>query len=457
MLEPIRGWLDERFAGLVVEHEVPGAAVAMLAGDEIAEAATGVLNTATGVRATTDSVFQLASITKLWTATLVMQLVDDGLLDLDGPVRTYLPGFRVADEHASATVTPRHLLGHTAGFDAEVVTETTNGDDAIATFVDEYLPTVGQLFAPGERYSYNNSGYSLLGRIVEVIRGKPYRQVLRERLVDPLGLQHVATRADEAILFRASVGHIRSGADGRQAPARRWRLPESNQPSGAMLAMSAHDLLQFARMHLRDGLAPDGTRLVSRSSIHAMREPQTQVPKLNAGDVHWGLGLRIDQHGRLIGHDGDNIAQYAMLRMVPDRDVAFVLFGNGGNAYGLFQAVAAHLLAELADLEAPRRLTPPAEPLGVDPHRYVGRYHAAAGGTCTVEASDSGDLWLTLELPASFTEFLGSTPVRHRIVRHDGDTFVTAEAGHQSFAFVGNDGDGRAQFIHNGRILRRLQ
>jgi CubicO group peptidase (beta-lactamase class C family) len=406
-------------------------------------------------------VFQLASVTKMWTATLVMQLVDEGMLDLDRPVRTYLPGFRVADEQASAMVTPRHLLSHTAGFDAEIVTETTNGDDAIAAFVDDYLPTVGQLFTPGALHSYNNSGYSLLGRIVEVLRGKPYRQVLRERLVDPLGLRHAATRADEAILFRTSVGHLRSAVDRQQAPARRWRLPDSNEPSGAMLAMSARDLLEFARMHLRDGLAPDGTRLVSRSSIHAMRQPQTPLPKLRAGEVHWGLGTRIERVGPALiaGHDGDNIGQYAMLRMLPGRDVAFTLFANGGDAGGLFRAVLDHLLAELAGLDAPRRLTPPAEPRPVDPHRYVGRYQAMAGGTCTVEAGGPADLWLTLEPPGDLTELLAATPFRTRIVCYDGDTFVTAEdggPGHQAFAFLGDDGHGRAEFIHNGRALRRL-
>jgi CubicO group peptidase (beta-lactamase class C family) len=465
MVDGIRGWLEERLAPLLAEHEVPGAAVAVLAGDDLAEAASGVVNTATGVAATTGSVFQLASVTKLWTATLAMQLVDDGLLDLDRPVRTYLPGFRLADEHAAASVTPRHLLSHTAGFDAEVVTETTNGDDAIAAFVDEYLPTVGQLFAPGEHFSYNNSGYSLLGRVIEVLRGQPYRRVLREHLVDPLGLRNVATRADEAVLFRTSVGHHPPGADGRTRPATPWRLPDSNQPSGAMLAMSAHDLLQFARMHLRDGIAVDGTRLVSRSSIQAMREPQVAVPKLSAAEVHWGLGFHLERLGPaqrprpVIGHDGDNIRQYAMLRIVPDRDVAFVVFCNGGNAGGLFRAVSAHLLAELAGIEAPRRPTPPAVPQPVDPHRYVGRYRAAAGGTCTVEPGGPADLWLAIEPPRAFTDFLGSTPTRSRIVRYDGDTFVTAEADgsvHQSYAFIGDAGQGTAAFIHNGRVLRRL-
>jgi hypothetical protein len=196
-----------------------------------------------------------------------------------------------------------------------------------------------------------------------------------------------------------------------------------------------------------------------------MRDPQVAVPKLRTVEVHWGLGMQIEQLGPagsprpVMGHDGDNIGQYALLRMVPDRDLGFVLFCNGGNAGGLFLAVSAHLLAELAGLEAPRRPTPPAEPRPVDPHRYVGRYQAAAGGACTVEPGGPADLWLTVEPPRSFPELFASAPTRSRIVRYDDDTFVTAEAGgagHQSFAFIGDDGHGRAKFIHNGRALRRL-
>ncbi len=106
-LQDVQKWLPERLAEAAAAHQVPGAVVAVSAGDERAEAAYGVLNRATGVEVTTDSLFQIGSITKLWTATLVMQLVDEGLLDLDTPVRRYLPGFRVADQGASARMTAR--------------------------------------------------------------------------------------------------------------------------------------------------------------------------------------------------------------------------------------------------------------------------------------------------------------------------------------------------------------
>lgn len=465
-LGEVRGWLEERFAGLVVEHDVPGAAIAVLAGGETAERAAGVLNTATGVAATIDSVFQLASITKAWTAALVMQLVDEARLDLDRPVREYLPGFRVAHNDATAVVTSRHLLSHTAGFDEEPFTESEHGDGAIGWLVDQHLPTVGQLFAPGDAFSYSNPGFTLLGRIVEVLRDKPYRQVLRERLIDPLGLAHAATRADEAVRFRVAVGH--QGSAAWQRPAVRWALPYSNEPAGAMLAMSACDLLQFARMHLRGGLAPDGTRLLTEASMQAMRQPQVALPPLNATPVHWGLGLHIEHHshGRIVvGHDGDNIGQYAMLRFVPDREVAFVLFCNGGDASGLFRSASAYLLAELAGIDLPPRPTPPPEPLPVDPYRYVGGYRAAEG-TVTVSASETDgpvtELWLALEPGPSTTRIMGASPTRHRIVRYQDDTFLTADPGsaggaHRTFAFIGDDQHGRAAFFHHHRAIPRTR
>src|SRR3954463_14985924 len=109
-------WQDG-LALLAEKHGVPGATLAILDGDEVGEAAYGVLNVRTQVEATPDSLFQIGSITKVWTATLVMQLVDEGLLDIDQPVVKYLPEFKVADAEVTKTVTTRHLLTHSSGID----------------------------------------------------------------------------------------------------------------------------------------------------------------------------------------------------------------------------------------------------------------------------------------------------------------------------------------------------
>ncbi len=210
-LSDIKAWISDRLPELIAKYQVPGAAVGVCVGDEVIDSAAGVLSKATGVEATADSVFQLGSITKLWTTTLVMQLVDEGRVDIDAAVRDYLPAFALADESAAAVITVRQLLCHTAGFEGDIFTDTGKGDDCL----EKYLPVladVPQLFPPGELFSYSNAGFCVLGRIVEALRGKPFDDCLREHLFTPLGLTHAANGPYEAILYRAAVGPASTGA-----------------------------------------------------------------------------------------------------------------------------------------------------------------------------------------------------------------------------------------------------
>ncbi|MGH3049445.1 MAG: prolyl oligopeptidase family serine peptidase, partial [Gaiellaceae bacterium] len=142
---PGRPRLDEdhwrrRLAVLAARYSVPAAALGILqlgdgAGEETVEAAYGVLNKETGVTATTDSVFQIGSMTKVWTATIVMQLVHEGKLDLDSPIVDVLPELELSDPDVAARVTMRHLLTHTSGIDGDVFTDTGRGDDCLERYV----------------------------------------------------------------------------------------------------------------------------------------------------------------------------------------------------------------------------------------------------------------------------------------------------------------------------------
>src|SRR4051794_14914607 len=174
------GW---SLSELIAKHDVPGAQVAVLADGRIEDEPAGVLSRHTGVEVTTDSVFKIGSITKIWTATLVQQLVDEGVLDLDRPVRDYLP--------FTEALTARQLLTHTSGMDANHFNATGRNDDAIEKFVDS-LADADHLFPPGTVFSYSNSGFVVLGRLVEVLRGKRFHDVLREHIATPLGLRTVA-------------------------------------------------------------------------------------------------------------------------------------------------------------------------------------------------------------------------------------------------------------------------
>src|SRR3546814_5433250 len=113
-----------------------------------------------------------------------MQPVEEGLLDLDSPVRNILPDFAVADAVATETVTTRHLLTHTSGIDGDVFIDGGRGDDCVERYVASLKSTV-QLFAPGTDWSYCNTGFVIAGRIIEVLRGKSWDAVLRERIIEP--------------------------------------------------------------------------------------------------------------------------------------------------------------------------------------------------------------------------------------------------------------------------------
>jgi len=459
-LPDVATWIREQLPTLAEKYGVPGAAVAVLAGDQVVEAATGVLSTATEVTATTDSLFQIGSVTKLWTSTLVMQLVDEGRVDLEAPVRTWLPEFRVADEAAAAAITVRHLLDHTSGFEGDIFTDTGTGDDCLERFI-EVLADVPQLFPPGERFSYNNAGYCVLGRLVEVLRGKTYDQCLRDHLFTPLGLTHAATGPYEAILYRVAVGHIETGPGAGYEPAPVWALARSNAPAGSMLAMRPADLIAFARMHLGDGKAADGTQVLAPGTAARMHEKQVELPYLGVMGTSWGLGFeRFDrpgaEGGELIGHDGNTIGQAAFLRMVPLAGVAVALLTNGGDAAMLYRDVVDHVLTELTGSGLPPLPTPPAEPARIDASRFVGTYSAQVADL-TVSQDEDGRIWM-LQTPRGIFEDLGERPERKELLAYREDSLIPAEPSQGLYiphVFLGDDGQGRALYLHVGRAIRR--
>jgi CubicO group peptidase (beta-lactamase class C family) len=458
-LNDIKAWIEDRLPELIDSYQVPGAAVAVSVGDEVIDHAAGVLSTATGVRATADSVFQVGSVTKPWTTTLVMQLVDEGRVDIDATVRAYLPEFTLADESAAATITLRQLLCHTGGFEGDIFVDTGKGDDCLAKFLP-VLADVPQLFGPGERFSYSNAGFCVLGRIVEVLRGKPFDDCLREHLFTPLGLTHAANGPYEAIMYRAAVGHVRQDEHAAPEPAPVWSLVRSNAPAGSMLTMRPRDLLVFARMHMNAGRAPDGTSILSPDSVLAMRERQVDVPNVGMRTDAWGLGWMIfdDTPGAtVIGHNGGTIGQSAYLRMVPDQDLAVALLTNGDSTGRLYHDIVGHVLSELADIELPPPLVPPTDPPRVDASRFAGTYSSRLNDLTVAQEAD-GRIWLTVT-PKGLVAELGQ-PVEHQeLVGFKEDTLITAEpeyGAHTTVVFIGDDGTGHPRYLHTGRAHPRL-
>jgi len=460
-LDDISGWITEKLPALLAEHKVPAAAIGVYANGEVFDFASGVLSHATGVEATADSVFQVGSITKTWTATLVMQLADEGLLDLDATVVTYLPDFDLADSDAAKTMTVRQLLCHKAGFEGDVFTDTGNNDDCVEKYVAT-LRTDPQLFPPDDMFSYNNAGYCVLGRIIEVLRGKPFDQALREHLFAPLGLTHAATDANSAILFRAAVGHLPNpqDPDGQPVPAPMWSLVKSNAPAGAMLAMRPRDLLAFAAMHLNDGKAAHGTQVLSEASATAMRDKQVTVPPLGLMGTHWGLGFELFDFptGFVFGHDGGTVGQSAFLRIVPGKNVAIALLTNGGNPIAVYFEVYRHLLKVLADIDLPDNPVPPPDPERIDAAKYLGTYANSMSKT-EIAQDDDGRIWMTQTPLGELAELIGEVE-KTELVHLENDTLIAATPKYGIYlpqVFIGDDGSGRSLYIHSGRAIRRAE
>ncbi|MBT2897840.1 serine hydrolase [Streptomyces sp. McG3] len=364
-----------RLDALRAEHHVPAASLAILVDGTVHEVAGGVLHRGTGVEATTDSVFQLGSIAKIYTATLIMRLAASGELDLDAPVVDLLPEFSVADPDATGSITTRLLLSHTSGLTCDFTYDSGRGDDCLARYV-EAARNVALDCPPGTGLSYSSVGYNVLGRIIEVVTGKVWDEALKDLLLTPLGLTHTMTLPEEALRFRAAMGHLgEAGQDPDPAPA--WDLmPRSAGPYGRVIA-TAGDVARLALMHLDGGVAQDGTRVLPEEAVASMQRHVVDSPdKWTVSADGWGLGWTLyDWDGvRGFGHDGASIGQYGYLRVVPSAGVAIVLLTNGGGARELYAALYRELLAELAGVTMPEPFGPPAEPPVVDLAPLVGTY-----------------------------------------------------------------------------------
>lgn len=333
--------------------------------------------------------------------------------------------------------------------------------------LDEDLPrpaAAPQHARPGEMYSYCSAGYGVLGRLVEVLRNTSYATALRRHLAGPLGVEELAFCAYEALAFRTAIGHGRASQDAALQPLKVWAvLPPSNPAASNQLAMSARALIAFARMHLADGLVPDGTRLLSSASARAMRERQVDHLAAIGGRGGQGLGWMLAKRPGVVEHGGDAPGVAALLRTVPETDVAVAMLTNGGAPGPLVDDLIDPLLRDLAGIEPARKLPSPGADLRVaEPWRYLGRYQTRPT-RFEVTADQDGRLWVTVSehseaLAAAAMAGVPAEPDRYELRQDDGDVFVLTDpagAAVRAVEFLGADATGRATFLHTGRAAPR--
>ncbi len=389
-----RAELEALLAELIDRHHVPGAQLAVLDGDTVTEAAAGVLSIRTGAPVTPDALFLPGSIGKVYTATLVLMLADQGLVDLDRPVRSYLPDFEVRDHHARDTVTVRDLLRHTSGFDGDVFIDTGRGDDALPRYI-EAIADLPQICAPGAIWSYSNSGYSVLGRLIEVVTDSVYETAAPRPAAHPARAGSVrglprGRHPAPAVRRPRARPRARSRAPGSLVVSNPWGLYRSCGPMGASLVASAGDVMRFALLHLDGGVAADGTRLLSAELVAAAQEPQIALVDDTVLGEAWGLGWILDHFGDVpvLGHDGNSLGQNAFLRVAPEQRFGFCLQTNVESALSMYRELAARLFGERLGVTPREDPAPLPSRVVADADRYVGRYEREGLAFDVAQAAD---------------------------------------------------------------------
>ncbi len=325
--------LDSLVRDAMERYHVPGVAIGMLRAGDIDVAGFGVTSVEHPLPVDGDTLFQIASVTKTMTATVVMRLVERGALDLDAPVRRYIPAFRLRDPAAQERATVRHLVTHTGGWLGDCFADFGNGDDALERYVAA-MAELEQITPLGEIWHYSNSSFALLGRLIEVVTGKNYEEATRDLLFRPLGMTRSCFSAGEAITHRVAIGHVI--VDEKPTVARPWAFPRAATPVGGVVS-TANDLMRYARFHLGDGTTPDGARLLSRASLDLMRTPLADADLDRKVGVSWFVrtvgGVRLQYHG------GVAIGQQGVLMLAPDRGEAVTVQTNSARGGLLHQDV----------------------------------------------------------------------------------------------------------------------
>jgi len=386
----------EQIAALVAEkmtdYGVPGVAFGVVKEGQVTVRGLGVSNLDNPQPITPDTIFALASISKTVTATAIMRLVEQGKLDLSAPVRRYLPDFSVLDPSATRDVAIWHLLTHTPGWEGQLTTE-DRGTQTLANFVDT-MKTLPQLAPPGEVWSYNNAGFTLAGRVIEVVTGQSIHDAIRTLVFQPLGLTRAFTRLEDVASFPFSVAH--RGAAGRGSVIR--PLTRSGSVTAGGVSMSLNDLMTYAQFHLGDGTGANGAPVLSRASLQLM---QTARVRKNPTDDEMGLGWHLRRVGgvRTAAHGG-TLGHCLLVELVPERRLALAILTNHSSGWQLIQDVERAALKILEDvgLGAAQSIghrgvnetmvDAPLLPVQPDAAPYVGVYRRPPSGSHTVRVQN---------------------------------------------------------------------
>lgn len=322
--------LDDIIKERMEQQHIPALSVAIVKDGKVETArGYGLANIELNVAATKDTVYEIGSITKQFTATLAMMLVEDGKLKLDEKISTYLP--KMPDVWKDITV--RHLLTHTSGIKG--YTEVTDFFklSKLPHTQEEIVGMVSGLpleFTPGAKWAYSNSGYFLLGMILEKAGGKPYETLLQERIFTPLGMTRTRSCDPDAIIPNRASSYSWTGKGYRNM----FPLDKSAAFSAGFLVSTVEDMAKWDAALYTE-------KLLKKSSLDQMWT-QAKLTDGKTADYGFGWGVAKRNGHRAIEHGGGTAGFVSNIsRYVDDKLTVIVLTNcNNANPGGITQSVA---------------------------------------------------------------------------------------------------------------------
>ncbi len=466
-LAPELEGLRERWAAAHGEFFVPGfAVVAVKDGEVLLLDAFGELDPATHATVTLDTAFYIASATKPFVAMTVLALVDDGKLDLDVPVKAFLPRFELPDAERAAAITLRDLLCHRAALDCPPIVLLDAYTGEITN--DRYYYFLRTAATAGDAPAYSNIHFTLLGRVIESVAKKPWQEVLLERVLRPAGMLATTPYADE-MYARADVARPQQTNGSQLVPAPHKTNATMHAAGG--LGTTARDLARWLRLNLGRG-AIDGRRIVSEELFAEMIGRQCDFPPSGRIRVQQGFGLgwgRGTYRGRPYAfHNGGYLGASAHTSFLPEHGIGVAVVTNcdlpaslfidqivsvdlydrllGESGQDLLPGLREEVARNLPGLAEHRRLP---EPLGAHnglslaPERYAGIFVNEHWGTLTIGVAGES---LTVRMgslechlapagPDAFSLLIGEEPRRGAFER-DRDTIVRIRLDDGPIEFV---------------------
>lgn len=378
----VRQYLSAYIASEMRKQDVTGLSIALVDDQTVIwTQGFGYADKTGHVAATPETLYRVGSISKLFTATAVMQLAEQGKLDIDQPLQTYVPEFSVRARDGDARITPRNIMTHHSGLPRDYLSGMWTAQPAPFTELAAKLGHENTAYPPDMLFSYSNIGVTLLGHAVQNVSGVPYAEHMQNAVLRPMGMTYSSFSAAPADSPLMSHGY-RKGAPAYE-PALR------DVPAGGMNT-NVLDLARFLSMTFADGKAGNAT-LLRPETMQEMLRPQNERVALDMNfqvGLGWmlsGLGsIGIENAGKVAHHAGSTILFHSQLIALPEHKLGVVVLANSASAAQVVNQVAIEAL-KLA-LQAKRGIAPatPPKPALTDAPLDVETAAAFAGDYATM-------------------------------------------------------------------------